>query len=134
MVLDHIGIAVRNIEERIGFYRALGLAVAGAEEVASQKVRVAFIPLEGTRLELLEPTAADSPIAKFVEKKGEGLHHLCFEVADIEAVMAGLAREGFTLLSDRPQAGAHGSRVCFVHPRSSGGVLIELSEPGEPRA
>jgi len=129
-VIDHIGVAVRSIEERTAFYRALGLACEGEETVPSQRVRVAFLPVEGTRLELLEATADDSPIARFIEKRGEGLHHLCFRVPDIRAAMAALSAAGYRLLSDEPQAGAHGCQVCFVHPASSGGVLIELSQPG----
>ena len=129
-VLDHIGIAVQSLEQKRAFYAALGVTVEGGEEVASQKVRVAFLPVEGTRLELLEPTAPESPIAKFIEKRGEGLHHLCFRVDDVRAAMAGLREKGYTLLSEEPQPGAHGALVCFVHPKSSGGVLIELSQPG----
>jgi len=134
-VLDHIGIAVRSVDERLAVYRALGLEPSGGEEVPSQKVRVAFLPLEGTRLELLEPTADDSPIAGFIARRGEGVHHLCIEVADIRAAMAKARAAGLAVLADEPQAGAHGSLVCFVHPRSTGGVLIELSQPaagGEP--
>jgi len=129
-VIDHIGVAVRSIEERASFYRALGLAVEDEETVAEQKVRVAFVPVEGTRVELLEPTAEDSPIARFIDKRGEGLHHLCFRVEDVRKSMADLAAAGFRLLSEEPQEGAHGALVCFVHPASAGGVLIELSQPG----
>jgi methylmalonyl-CoA/ethylmalonyl-CoA epimerase len=129
-VLNHIGIAVRSVEERLAVFRALGLEVAGEEEVASQKVKVAFLPVEGTRIELLEPTGEDSPIAAFIAKRGEGLHHLCFEVADIVAAMADLKAKGFRLLSDEPRPGAHGTRVCFMHPASGGGVLIELCQTG----
>jgi len=128
--VDHIGIAVRSIEERVSLYRALGLAVAGEEVVPAEKVRVAFLPVGETRVELLEPTAPDSPVARFIEKRGEGLHHICFEVEDIRATMAELAALGFELLSAEPKAGAHSSLVCFIHPRSAGGVLIELSQPG----
>jgi methylmalonyl-CoA epimerase len=128
-VLDHIGIAVRSVDERLAVYRALGLEPSGGEEVASQKVRVAFLPLAGTRIELLEPTAEDSPIAGFIARRGEGVHHLCIEVPDIQAAMAAARAAGLAVLSDEPQAGAHGAQVCFVHPRSTGGVLIELSQP-----
>ncbi len=130
--IDHIGIAVRSIEERVGLYRALGLEPRGGEEVAGQKVRVAFLPVEGTRLELLEPTAEDSPVAAFIAKRGEGLHHICFRVEDIRATMRQLEAEGFQLLSPEPLPGAHGSLVCFVHPRSGGGVLIELAQSPGP--
>lgn len=127
--VDHIGIAVRSLDERLALYRALGLEVEGREDVPSEKVRVAFLPAEGTKIELLEATSPDSPIAAFIEKRGEGMHHVCFRVDDIRAAMASLKAQGVQLLSDEPRPGAHGSRVCFVHPRSAGGVLIELSEP-----
>ncbi len=127
--VDHIGIAVRSLDERLALYRALGLEVEGREDVPSEKVRVAFLPAEGTRIELLEATSPDSPIAAFIEKRGEGMHHVCFRVDDIRAAMASLKAQGVQLLSDEPRPGAHGSRVCFVHPRSAGGVLIELSQP-----
>ncbi len=127
--IDHIGIAVRSLDERLRLYRALGLEAVGGETVETQKVKVAFLPVEGTRIELLEPTADDSPIARYIERKGEGLHHLAFRVDDIEEAMRSLRAEGFELLSDGPQDGAHGSKVCFLHPRSGGGVLIELCQP-----
>ena len=129
--IDHIGIAVRSLDERRKLYEALGLELSGEETVAEQKVRVAFLPVEGTRIELLEPTAPDSPIAGFIEKRGEGLHHLCLEVDDVAVAMERLRALGFNLLSNEPQKGAHGARVCFIHPKSAGGVLIELSQPGE---
>ena len=128
--IDHIGIAVRSLDERRKLYEALGLELSGEETVAEQRVRIAFLPVAGTRLELLEPTAPDSPIAGFIEKRGEGLHHLCLEVEDIVATMERLRSQGFNLLSSEPQKGAHGARVCFIHPKSAGGVLIELSQPG----
>ncbi len=130
MVLDHIGIAVASLEQRLAFYRLLGLEAAGREVVATQQVEVAFLPLEGTRIELLQPTSADSPIAKFLAKRGEGLHHIALRVDDIAAVMGALRQAGVALLADEPQEGAHGSRVCFVHPKSAGGVLLELCQPG----
>jgi len=129
-VVDHIGVAVRSIAERAALYRILGLEVGAEEEVASEKVRVAFLPAEGTRVELLEPTAPDSPIASFLAKRGEGIHHLCFRVEDIRATMAELKERGFRLLSEEPRTGAEGSLVCFVHPASAGGVLVELSQHG----
>ena len=97
--------------------------------MAEQKVRVAFLPVGDTRLELLEATAPDSPIAAHLAKRGPGLHHICLGVPDIRAAMASLKARGFRLLSEEPQPGAHGCLVCFVHPRSSGGVLVELSQP-----
>ncbi|MBZ5589949.1 MAG: methylmalonyl-CoA epimerase [Acidobacteriia bacterium] len=129
--VEHIGIAVRSIEERLPLYRALGFEVGGREEVGSEKVRVAFLLAAGTRIELLEPTAPDSPIRSFLTKRGEGMHHICFQVDDIRATMTELRTKGFRLLSDEPRSGANGSQVCFIHPSSGGGVLIELSQPGE---
>jgi methylmalonyl-CoA/ethylmalonyl-CoA epimerase len=128
--LNHIGIAVSSLDERTAVYRALGLEPESREVVESEKVRIAFLPVEGSEIELLEPTSPDSPIAGFLQKRGEGLHHLCFEVDDIRATMATLKAEGYQLLSDEPRPGAHGSLVCFVHPRSAGGVLIELCQLG----
>jgi len=128
--VDHIGIAVRSIEERLKLYRILGLEASSEEEVASEKVRVAFLPAAGTRIELLEPTAAESPIGSFLAKRGEGIHHICFRVEDIRATMSELKARGFRLLSEEPLPGAEGSLVCFIHPSSGGGVLIELSQPG----
>ena len=128
--IDHIGIAVRSLDERRKLYEVLGLELSGEEVVAEQKVRVAFLPVEGTRIELLEPTAPDSPIAGFLEKRGEGLHHLCLAVEDIAGTFERLRAQGFALLTSEPQKGAHGARVCFIHPKSAGGVLIELSQPG----
>ena len=129
MELDHIGIAVASVDDGAAFYRALGLVLEGVEEVPEQKVRVGFLPIGGTRLELLEPTSDDSPIAGFLAKRGPGLHHLCVRVDDIRAAMARLREQGYRLLSEEPQPGAHGGQVCFVHPKSAGGVLLELSQP-----
>jgi methylmalonyl-CoA/ethylmalonyl-CoA epimerase len=128
--LNHVGIAVSSLDERAAVYRALGLEIRSREVVESEKVRIAFLPVEGSEIELLEPTSPDSPIAGFLQKRGEGLHHLCFEVDDIRATMATLKAQGYQVLSDEPRTGAHGSLVCFVHPRSAGGVLIELCQPG----
>ena len=128
-VLDHLGIAVESIEERLDFYQALGLQVEGTEEVAEQGVNVAFLPVGDSRIELLEPTGPSSPIARFLEKRGPGLHHVCLRVPDIRAAMAELSGRGYRLLSDEPQRGAHNCLVCFVHPKSAGGVLLELSQP-----
>ncbi len=127
-VLDHIGIAVDSIDERIEFYKALGLEVEGYDEVPEQGVRVAFLPVGDGRLELLEPTGPNTPIARHLERRGPGLHHVCLRVPDIRAAMARLADQGHTLLSEEPQIGAHGCLVCFVHPKSTGGVLLELSQ------
>mgnify|MGYP001546229641 CR=1 FL=1 len=129
--LDHIGIAVPDLAAGTAFYEALGLAVTGTDEVPEQGVKVAFLPVGDTRLELLEPTTPDSPIAKHLDKRGAGLHHLCVRVDDIRATMAKLREAGYRLLSEEPQVGAHNCQVCFVHPKSTGGVLLELSQPGE---
>ena len=110
-------------------YEALGLELEGIEEVTEQGVGSGFCRSGDTRLELLEPTGPESPIARHLERRGPGLHHICFSVRDIRATMAALAGAGFELLSERPQPGAHGCLVCFVHPRSADGVLIELSQP-----
>ena len=127
-VLDHIGIAVESIAAGRGLYEALGLVVEGEENVPGQGVRVAFLPLGDGRLELLEPTTSDSPIARHLQKRGPGLHHICLRVLDIRRSMADLRDRGYELLSEEPQPGAHGCLVAFVHPRSTGGVLLELSQ------
>ena len=127
--LDHIGIAVESIDSGLAIYRALGIELEGVEEVEDQKVRVAFLPVGNTRIELLEPTDDTSPIARHLERRGPGLHHICLRVTDIRAAMTQLAADGHRLLSEEPLAGAHGCLVCFIHPKSGGGVLIELSEP-----
>jgi len=129
--LDHIGIAIASLAEGRKFYEALGFEMESSEEVPEQKVRVGFFPLGQTSIELLEPTGDDSPIARHLDRRGPGLHHLCFGVEDIETAMEKLRKEGYRLLSDEPQPGAHGCRVCFVHPKSSGGVLIELSQSAD---
>jgi len=126
--IDHIGVAVRSLEQSLASYRALGLEPVGQDEVPEQGVRVAFLPVVGTRLELLEPTSSDSPIARFIAKRGEGLHHIGLRVEDIRAAMAALRTAGLTLLTEGPVTGAHGSLVCFVHPKSTSGVLFELCE------
>jgi methylmalonyl-CoA/ethylmalonyl-CoA epimerase len=131
-VLDHIGIAVESIAAGRALYEALGLAVEGEEIVPGQGVRVAFLPVGDSRLELLEPTAPDSPIARYLQKRGPGLHHICLRVTDIRRSMADLRDRGYELLSEEPQSGAHGCLVVFVHPRSAGGVLLELSQYTSP--
>lgn len=126
-VLDHIGIAVRSIEGA-AIYRALGLTVDHVETVETQGVRTAFLPVGDSSLELLEPTSATSPVAKFIEKRGEGIHHICFRVDDIDAHLERLKAAGFRLINESPVPGAHGCRVAFLHPAAGNGVLIELSE------
>jgi methylmalonyl-CoA/ethylmalonyl-CoA epimerase len=127
--LDHIGIAVADLGEALKFYRdALGLEIEAPEEVASQRVRAHFIPIGESAIELLEATAADSPIAKYVAKRGPGIHHLTLRVEDIRAVLARLKEKGVRLIDESPRDGAHGSLVAFIHPASTHGVLIELKE------
>ena len=127
-VLDHIGIAVESIDSGLAIYQALGVEVGGIEEVEDQKVRVAFLSVGDSRIELLEPTDESSPIARHLQRRGAGLHHICFRVQDIRAAMAQLSAEGYRLLSDEPMPGAHGCLVSFIHPKSAGGVLIEISQ------
>jgi methylmalonyl-CoA/ethylmalonyl-CoA epimerase len=128
--INHIGIAVRSIEAQRPFYEAtLGAVFEGIEEVPSQKVRVAFFRIRDVRLELLEPTDASSTVASFLEKRGEGLHHLAFTVERIEDRIAELKSAGLRMIDDVPRPGAHHMRIAFLHPKSSGGVLTELCEP-----
>lgn len=127
MKIDHIGVATEGIEAATTFYRdALGLAVEEIEEVAEQKVRVAMLPIGESRIELLEPTAEDSPISKFLAKRGPGIHHIAVQVDDIRAALEGLKQKGARLIDEQPRTGAGGCLVAFVHPSSAGGVLIEL--------
>jgi methylmalonyl-CoA/ethylmalonyl-CoA epimerase len=127
--LDHVGIAVADLGEALAFYRdALGLDVVPAEDVASQRVRAHFIPAGQSALELLEATADDSPIAKYVAKRGPGLHHITLRVDDIRAALARLKERGVRLIDDAPRPGAHGSLVAFIHPSSAHGVLVELKQ------
>jgi methylmalonyl-CoA/ethylmalonyl-CoA epimerase len=126
--IDHIGIVVHNTEEALQVYEgALGLRLTDVEEVPEQAVRVAFLSVGESKLELVEPTTAHSGVAKFLEKRGEGIHHICFEVNDIEATLQDLAAQGIRLIDEQPRQGAHG-RVAFLHPKSAHGVLIELIE------
>jgi methylmalonyl-CoA/ethylmalonyl-CoA epimerase len=136
--LDHIGIAVTNLADALSFYRdALGLEVeprkntdqhGTVEEVPSQRVRAHFIPLGESALELLEATDDTSPIAKYTAKRGPGLHHITLRVDDIEIALAELRARGVRLIDEQPRAGAHGSRVAFIHPSAAGGVLVELKQ------
>ncbi len=125
--LDHIGIAVRSLDNA-EIYSALGLSVDHVERVESQGVKTAFIRVGDANLELLEPLLPDSPVGKFIEKRGEGIHHICFRVTNLESHLENLKRKGFRLINDAPVPGAHGCRVAFLHPASGNGVLIELSE------
>lgn len=127
--IDHIGIAVENLADALAVYEGiLGLENLGEEIVEDQKVRVAKLSGGGDIIELLEATSDDSPIAKFVAKRGPGIHHICLRVDDIEATLARFAAKGMRLIDETPRVGAGGCRIAFVHPKSSSGVLIELSE------
>jgi methylmalonyl-CoA/ethylmalonyl-CoA epimerase len=127
--IDHIGIAVSSLEAHIPFYKdVLKLEYRGTEIVADQKVRLAVFRVGEVNLELLEPTAPDSPIAGFIEKRGEGVHHLAYQVDEIEAQIQSLKAAGIEMLDQKPRAGAHGSRIAFLHPKSSGRILTELTQ------
>lgn len=127
--LDYIGIAVGDLGQALAFYRdALGLEVGPPEEVASQRVRAHFVPVGESTLELLEPTAPDSPIAKFVEKRGPGVHHITLRVDDIREALARLKARGLRLIDESPREGAEGALIAFVHPASTHGVLVELKQ------
>ncbi|SHJ07588.1 methylmalonyl-CoA epimerase [Malonomonas rubra DSM 5091] len=129
--INHIGIAVKSLDASIPFYRdGLGMTFEGTEEVAEQKVKVAFLQVGESRIELLEPTAEDSPVAKFLEKNGEGIHHMAYEVADIEAALADLKEKGVRLIDETPRRGAHNSLIAFLHPKATGGVLTEICQCG----
>jgi len=128
--LDHVGIAVKNLDEAISVYRdILGFKLEGVHVLAERKVKVAFLSTGGeASIELLEPIGVDSPVAKFLESRGEGIQHVAVKVENIEAVLEELKRKGVTLVDDKPRAGAEGKKVAFVHPKSTKGVLLELCE------
>lgn len=129
VILDHVGIAVSNLDDALAFYRdALGLDIELPEDVPSQGVRAHFIPAGESALELLEATAADSPIAKYIGRRGPGLHHITLRVDDIVAALARLKSRGVRLIDEAPRPGAHGSLVAFIHPASTHGVLVELKQ------
>ncbi len=128
MHIDHIGIAVKNIQEAAQVYELLGLEVKNIEEVPSQKVRVAMLPLGESKIELLEPTDPESPIQKFMDKKGSGIHHLAVAVDDVAAELEKLKKEGVRLINEEPVPGAGGALIAFVHPKETQGVLLELCQ------
>jgi methylmalonyl-CoA/ethylmalonyl-CoA epimerase len=133
-VLDHIGIAVSDLSVALAFYRdALGLEIEAPEEITSQRVRAHFIPVGESKLELLEATGSESPIAKYVDKRGPGLHHITLRVEDIHAAVAQLRARGVRMIDERPRPGAEGSMIAFVHPSSTHGVLIELKQASASR-
>ena len=128
--LDHVGIAIAGLDEVLGFYQdVLGLHLEESEEVKAQKVRAHFLPVGEPKLELLEATDPESAIGKFVAKRGPGLHHIAFRVADIHAALAELKAKGVRLIDETPRPGAEGALVAFLHPSSAKGVLVELKQP-----
>ncbi len=128
--LDHIGIAVANLEQAFQIYKVLGWSEMDIENVPSERVKVGFIKFDNrVNVELLEPTSDDSTVKKFLDKRGPGIHHVCYRVKDIEAILAKLKSEGVRLIHEKPLKGAHNCKVAFIHPSSANGVLIELSEP-----
>ena len=132
MKIDHIGIATGDIAEVANFYReALGLNIEDIEEVAEQKVRVAMLPIGESRIELIEPTTSDSPISKFLARRGPGIHHVAIQVEDIRESLRKMKEQGARLIDEEPRKGAGGCLVAFVHPSSTGGVLVELVEHQE---
>lgn len=127
--IAHIGIAVKSIDEALKLYHhTLGIPLHGQEEVGTERVRVAFLPVGDTEIELLAATGPDSPVARFIETRGEGIHHIALEVPDIETALEALRVRGFRLIDETPRTGAGGMRVAFIHPKSAGGVLLELCE------
>ena len=132
MKINHLGIATKGIDEALNFWAdSLGLENVHTEVVEDQRVRVAMLPIGESRIELLEPTSDDSPISKFLEKRGGGIHHIAVEVDDIEAALAKLKSQGIRLIDESPRIGAEGCLVAFVHPSASNGVLLELVQTPE---
>lgn len=129
LVIDHIGIAVKSIDESLKFWETtLGIKCHGVEEVTEQKVKTAFLPVQDTEIELLEATSPESPVAKFIEAKGEGIHHLAIRVENLEEALAELKEKGIRLIDEKPRLGAGGAKIAFIHPKATGGILLELSE------
>jgi methylmalonyl-CoA epimerase len=128
-VIDHIGIGVKSIEESLKFWEGtLGVKCAGVETVADQKVKTAFLPIKESEVELLEATDPESPVAKFIEKKGEGIHHIAIRVDDLERALSELKAKGVKLIDETPRRGAGGAMIAFIHPKATGGILLELSQ------
>jgi methylmalonyl-CoA/ethylmalonyl-CoA epimerase len=128
--IDHIGIAVSNLENALKFYRdILGLEVKDIEEVPEQKIKAAIIPVGESKIELLEATSPDSPVAKYIDSRGEGIHHIALQVSGLEDILKGLAASGVRLIDKEPRIGAGGNKIAFLHPKSTNGVLLELCEP-----
>jgi len=129
VVYDHIGVAVKSIQESLKFWEgALGIKCLGVEEVVEQKVKTAFLPLKDTEVELLEGTSDYSPVSKFIEKKGEGIHHLAIRVENLEEALEELKSKGVRLIDEKPRKGAGGASIAFIHPSAAGGILLELSQ------
>ncbi|MCS7122025.1 MAG: methylmalonyl-CoA epimerase [Archaeoglobaceae archaeon] len=128
MKIDHIGIAVKNLNEAIKTYEALGLKVHEIEEVSEQKVRVAMFPVGESRIELLEATSEDSPIAKFIASRGEGIHHVAINVENISEAIEKAKKAGIKMIDEKPRIGAGGRKIAFIHPKSTYGVLLEFVE------
>ena len=127
--LDHVGIAVEDLEASLAVYEGiLGMKLHGTEEVAEQKVKTAFLPLGDTEVELLATTDPEGPIGKFIATKGQGVQHLAFRVEDIDAALAELKAKGVRLIDEKPRYGAGGARIAFIHPKATNGVLVELCE------
>ncbi len=129
--VSHLGIAVKDLDEAIKFYESLNLHLEKIEEVPSQKVRVAFFPVGDVRIELLQATSEDSPIAKFIEKKGQGIHHLAFATDNLEEELQEIESKEIRLIDKKPRPGAHGAQIAFLHPKSTLGVLIEVCKEKE---
>ena len=128
-IIDQIGIAVNSIDEAMKFWEgALGVKCHGVEEVAEQKVKTAFLPIDDSEIELLEGTSEDSPVSKFIAKNGQGIQHIAIRVADIEAALAELKEKGVRLIDEKPRIGAGGAKIAFLHPKATGGVLLELCQ------
>jgi len=127
--IDHIAIAVHNLEDAAKFYEnVLGLSLSGPEVVAAQKTKAGFFKIGESNIELVEPAGIDSPLVKFLETRGQGIHHICFEVDDIEKALKAFSERGATMVNQKPRPGAHHTKVAFINPKSSNGVLIELCE------
>lgn len=130
--IQHIGVAVRKLEEAIPFYRdVLGLEFVGVEEVAEQKIRAAVFKVGESTIEVIESTSPDGPVGKFIEKNGEGVHHVCFRVDDAAAALARAKEKGIRLIDETPRVGVHGMKIGFLHPKSTFGVLTEFAQDGE---
>src|SRR3972149_6687269 len=127
--IDHIGIAVKNLEKAKEFYeKSLGLTPSPVEPVPSQMVTTVFFKIGDSKIEFLEGSSPESPITKFIEKKGEGIHHICYEVDDLEEPLSELQKSGIQLIDKSPRVGAHGKKIAFIHPKSTNGILTELTE------